>query len=145
MKSEKINKLRQAGLKVTPQRTLVLEATEALNHPTAESIIEYVAKKHNNIAVGTIYKILETFVDNGILLKVKTDKDYVRYDSITSAHHHLYSIDGDRIEDYFDEGLDTLLKKYFRDKKIENFSIESIKLQISGYFKKNEKAGGEQH
>lgn len=116
-----------------------------LNHPTVESIIEYVTHKHVSIAVGTIYKILETYVVKGIIHKVKTDKDFVRYDSITDTHHHLYSIDGDRIEDYFDDSLDTLLDGYFRNKKIDNFRIEGMKLQITGYFTNKNIKEGEKH
>ncbi len=39
-------KLKDAGLKVTPQRHAILEAVYTLgNHPTAEQIIEYIRQK----------------------------------------------------------------------------------------------------
>jgi Fur family peroxide stress response transcriptional regulator len=130
--------LSENGLKVTPQRLAVLEAFDKTRlHPTADNIIEYIRRNHPNIASGTVYKTLETFVEKGIIQKVKTDKDVMRYDSIIENHHHLYSEDTDRIEDYFDEALNDLLEDYFSNKTIPDFEIQNIKLQIKGKFKSN--------
>ncbi|MCK5171621.1 MAG: transcriptional repressor [Bacteroidales bacterium] len=123
------------GLKVTPQRLAVLEAVFELgNHPTAEKITEYIKRNHPNIAIGTVYKTLETYVEKGIIKKVKTDKDIMRYDAVLDKHHHLYCFESDRIEDYYDDELNKMIDNYFRKKEIENFRIEDIKLQIIGFF-----------
>ena len=136
MKKEKHSlELKDSNLKVTPQRVAVLEALNNLkNHPTADKIKEYVVKNHPNIAVGTIYKTLETFVEKGLIKKVKTEKDVMRYDAILENHHHLYCMDTERIEDFFDDELDNLINKYFQKKKIPNFKAKDIKLQIIGTF-----------
>ena len=127
--------LKDSNLKVTPQRVAVLEALNNLkNHPTADKIKEYVVKNHPNIAVGTIYKTLETFVEKGLVKKVKTEKDVMRYDAILDNHHHLYCKDTERIEDFFDDELDSLIDRYFQKKKIPNFKVKDIKLQIIGTF-----------
>jgi Fur family peroxide stress response transcriptional regulator len=129
------SQLSNCGLKVTPQRIVILEALNELkNHPTAENIIEYIRKKHPNIATGTVYKVLETFVENKIINKVKTENDVMRYDAILSSHHHLYSKDSDRIEDYIDSELDDMLKQYFEKKNITHFKVEEIRLHIKGKF-----------
>ncbi len=128
----------KAGLKVTPQRLVVLEAVTKLgDHPTAERIIDFIKQNHPNIAVGTVYKTLETFVEKEIIEKVKTDKDIMRYDAILEKHHHLYCIKSDRIEDYYDDELNQILKDYFEKKNIKDFKIEDIKLQIIGNFLNN--------
>ncbi|HAF28426.1 MAG TPA: transcriptional repressor [Bacteroidales bacterium] len=136
MKSEDIRKsLIEKGLKITPQRLAVLEAVIELgNHPTADKITEFIKRNHPNIAVGTIYKTLETFVEKELVKRVKTDKDIMRYDAILEKHHHLYCAKSDRIEDYYDEELNKLLERYFKNKKLDNFTIEDIKLQIVGTF-----------
>jgi Fur family peroxide stress response transcriptional regulator len=136
MKKEKRGiELKNSNLKVTPQRTAVLEALSTLkDHPSADKIKEYVVKNHPNIAVGTIYKTLETFVEKGLVKKVKTEKDVMRYDAILDKHHHLYCEDTERIEDFFDDNLNNLLEEYFKKKKILNFKIKDIKLQIIGTF-----------
>ena len=139
MKKEKHGiDLKDSNLKVTPQRVAVLEALNNLkNHPTADKIKEYVVKNHPSISVGTIYKTLETFVDRGLVKKVKTEKDVMRYDAILENHHHLYCEDTERIEDFFDDQLNTMLEEYFKKRKIPNFKVKDIKLQIIGTFNNN--------
>ncbi len=135
MKEKYLNNLKSSNLKVTPQRMAVYEALSNLNnHPTAEKVKEYVVKNHPNIAVGTIYKTLETFVEKGLVKKVKTEKDIMRYDPILQKHHHLYCENTEHIEDFFDEKLNTMLEEYFKKKKIPNFKVKDIKLQIIGTF-----------
>ncbi len=136
MKTEDIsNQLAVKGLKVTPQRIAILEAIIKLNnHPTAENIIEYIRKNHPNISVATVYKVLDALVENELIRKVKTEKDIMRYDAIMESHHHIYFTDSDRIEDYVDNELNEMLEKYFRQKKIPDFRIEDIRLQIIGKY-----------
>lgn len=130
-------KLAEKGLKVTPQRVIILEAIHALgNHPTAENIIDEIRQKHPNIATGTVYKVLETLVENKIIKRVKTDKDIMRYDGIYESHHHLYCTTCDLIEDYNDAELDLILQNYFKSKRLTGFKIEEFVLQIKGTFDK---------
>ena len=129
-------KLSEKGLRVTPQRIAILGAIMKLNnHPTAENIIDYIKKNHPNISIGTVYKVLDSFVENNLIKKVKTESGIMRYDPLQSSHHHLYCEETDRIEDYEDEKLDELIIDYFNKKGIKNFDIQSIQLQITGTFK----------
>ncbi len=136
MASDKPGLLKEKGLKVTPQRVAVLEALDGCpgEHPTAEAIIEIIREKNPNIATGTIYKILEVFVEHDLIKRVNTNKDVMRYDIFTSQHHHLYSVDSDRIEDYCDEQLNRILNEYFKKRRIPGFRIEDIQVQIKGKF-----------
>ncbi|WP_352421396.1 transcriptional repressor [Proteiniphilum sp.] len=128
-------KLRDKGLKITPQRISVLKALHALqDHPTAEQIIGFVRQKNPNIATGTVYKTLDTLVKNGVITKFRTEGEAARYDCILTHHHHLFSSDNDHIEDYENEKLNLLLSDFFETNAIPNFEIESIKLQIKGKF-----------
>ena len=136
MRTEDIrNRLIEKGLKVTPQRIAILEAIlELNNHPTADNIIDYIKKKHPNIAIATVYKVLDTLAQKNLIFKVKTDKDLKRFDGVMESHHHLYSSGSDRIEDYRNVELNLILEDYFRINKIPGFKIEDIKLQIIGKF-----------
>jgi Fur family transcriptional regulator, peroxide stress response regulator len=139
MKLEEISKkLVEKNLKVTPQRLAILEAIIKLNnHPTAESIIEYIRKSNPHIATATVYKVLDALTENGLIKRVKTEKDIMRYDAIIESHHHLYCSLSDRIEDYNDEELNKMLESHFAIKGIPDFQIEDIKLQIIGKFLRN--------
>ncbi len=130
------NKLKEAGLKVTPQRLTILEAVYKLeNHPTADKLIDFISANHPGIASGTVYNVLDTLHGVKLIKRVKTEKDAMRYEGIIEKHHHLYCADTDKIEDYFDKELDQLLKNHFEKKGITNFEIEDIILQIKGNFK----------
>lgn len=129
--------LKTKGLKITPQRMAIYEAVFKLkNHPTADNIIDYIKKNHPNISTGTVYKVLDSFVENNLLKKVKSEKDVMRYDAILQQHHHLYCTESERIEDFEDPELDAIVSQYFAKKNIQGFTIKDISLQITGEFKR---------
>ena len=137
MLSEIRSRLIEKGLRVTPQRVAIFDAILKLrNHPTAEEIIAIIKKDQPHIATGTVYKVLDSLVENELIRKVKTERDIMRYDAITENHHHLYCAESDRIEDYFDTELNEIIGNYFIKKGIPDFEIEDVKLQIIGKFKK---------
>lgn len=123
-----------ANLKVTPQRVAVIQALYKLNHPTAEEIFKEVSQNIPGLSPTTVYNVLDALVEKGIIKRVKTEKGVMRYDAISDNHHHMYCITTDRVEDFFDPELDTLLQNYFQEKKIKGFKLEDIKLQLMGKF-----------
>ena len=137
-------KLKEAGLRITPQRIAVMEALLKNSHPTAEKIIEDVQKEHPNIAVGTIYNILDTFVRLNIINKVNTENSVTRYDPITERHHHLYAVNKNLIEDYYDEKLSEMILNYLKKSKIPNFKVKDFKLQLIGEFNGKKKETGKE-
>ena len=54
------HELHQKGLRLTPQRELVLAAVRELGHSTPEAIAEHVRKTHPGINLSTVYRNLET-------------------------------------------------------------------------------------
>lgn len=137
-RTELQKEISEAGLKVTPQRIAILEAlVELANHPTVDEIINHIREHHPSIATGTVYKTLDTMKDKGLIMKVITDKEVMRYDAVLDRHHHLYSSESGRIEDYRDEELNQLLEDYFAKKDIKNFKVKDLKLYITGEFLDN--------
>jgi len=131
-------KFRQNKLKITPQRIAIYNALlERTDHPTAEVIYQEIQPQFPGISLSTVYNTLEMLCEKGLIQKVKTGRDNMRYDAIEQSHHHLYSAQTDRMEDYFDEELDQWLKEYFSRKHIKGFKIQDIKLQITGIFEEN--------
>jgi len=127
-------------LRITPQRVAVYEAILCLgNHPTAEEILDFVRIRHPNIALGTVYNTLETFMEKGMISKLQTDGDIMRYDVVKVRHHHLYCSDPLQIRDYFDEELNGYLEEYFRSREIPGFRVDDIKVYIIGKFSPEEK------
>lgn len=129
------SKLKERGLRVTPQRLAVFEAVDLLHdHPTAEEVSQFIRRKHPDIALGTVYKTLETLAERDILKRVKTDSGLLRYDAVNDNHHHIYCAVCDKIEDYYDSELTEMIYSYFQKKQIPEFTIEDIKLQIVGRY-----------
>lgn len=126
-------KLTELGLKITHPRIVIYNALLNLkDHPTAEIIYKSIHKQNPSISLGTVYKTLETFVNIGLINKVKSAEDKVRYDIRTDNHHHLYCLRSDRVIDFYDEEVKDLIEKFFRKNHIHNFRIDDIQLQISG-------------
>ena len=61
------DELRQKGLRLTPQRELVLQAVRELGHATPEEVAESVRKSHPGINLSTIYRNLETLENVGLV------------------------------------------------------------------------------
>jgi Fur family peroxide stress response transcriptional regulator len=91
---------RQAGLKVTPQRTAVyamLAGTDA--HPTPEAIYSTVRRNLPNVSLATVYKILDQLSAHGLVIKVATSDQAARYDAHTAGHQHTVCSRCGKIED----------------------------------------------
>ncbi|MBK6964486.1 MAG: transcriptional repressor [Bacteroidales bacterium] len=135
---EIVLKLNNAGLKITPQRVAVLQTLcKFRRHPTADELFDEVSKSIPGLSPTTIYNTLDTFVKKGLVKRVKTDADVMRYDAVTEHHHHLYCAVSDRMEDYFDPELDQILTDYFERKRIKGFNVSDIRLQLMGDFEDN--------
>jgi len=125
--------LAEAGLKATQQRIAIYACLLAdEGHPTAERVYDKIRVKNPGISLGTVYKTLDSFAETGLVKRVNTGEDVYRFDAKTHGHNHLYDTKTNRIIDYEDKELDTLLENYFSGKKIEGFNITGFQLHING-------------
>jgi Fur family peroxide stress response transcriptional regulator len=130
----------EAGLKITPQRLMVLRAVHEMeNHPSADQVLEFIRRNHPYLGSGTVYSILEVFAERGIVKRVKTEKGILRYDPVKEKHHHIYCTENESIEDYYDNELNTLLENHFNSRGIKGFEIEELSLHIIGKYNTNQK------
>ena len=61
------HELHQKGLRLTPQRELVLQAVRELDHATPEELAEKVRETHPGINLSTVYRNLETLENVGLV------------------------------------------------------------------------------
>ena len=61
------HELREKGLRLTPQRELVLNAVRQLGHATPEEVADQVKKTHPGINLSTVYRNLETLENVGLV------------------------------------------------------------------------------
>jgi Fur family transcriptional regulator, peroxide stress response regulator len=127
------NRLEQAGLRVTQQRIAVYKyLMDTCEHPTAEIIYHNLQPDYPSLSLATIYKTVETLNVCGLVKKIKGTDESVHYDADTSHHNHLISTNTKKIMDFNDDNLTNLLINYFKEKKLDNFTIKEIQLNIIG-------------
>jgi Fur family peroxide stress response transcriptional regulator len=133
-------KLKEAGLKITPQRIAVLQAlVDNRHHPSADDLIKTIRQVHSNISAGTVYHILNTLVSKKVIGKIETVDNVVRYDPTTEIHHHLYLNDKHEIVDFFDDELNGIIMDYLiNNNELDDIDIEDVKIQIIGKRKKSQ-------
>ncbi len=79
------------GLRVTPQRLLILEALQSRRgHVTAEDIHGLIVGENPHLNITTVYRNLEALVAAGIVTETRLGGKYIYYElSPGSRHHHL--------------------------------------------------------
>lgn len=85
-----IKKLKEAGLKITPQRLAVVEILEGNgSHPSAQNIYEKAKKKYPMMSFSTVYKTLKVLDKVGEIQQLSIAEDRVNFDPDTTPHHHF--------------------------------------------------------
>ena len=84
------HELHEKGLRLTPQRELVLSAVRELGHATPEEVAEKVRQTHPGINLSTVYRNLETLENVGFVQHAHLGHGGVRYHaSNEDIHAHL--------------------------------------------------------
>ncbi len=85
--------LKSHGLKVTPQRLSIFKMLRSTyTHPSAEAIYNSLREEHPTMSLATVYKTLDSFVQNGLITQLNLGEDSYRYDADTTPHLHLQCI-----------------------------------------------------
>ena len=109
-------KLKAVHLKITPQRTAILnELQKNYNHPTADKVYQKIKQKLPNISFDTVNRTLIAFVQSGVIKIVEGKGGAKRYDPMTEPHHHFHCIKCNRIIDFVN-------KEYNKIKLPENIT-----------------------
>ncbi|MEW5744993.1 MAG: Fur family transcriptional regulator [Nitrospirota bacterium] len=99
-----MNKTRERGLKLTPQRMAIFDyLRDNTDHPSAEDVYAAVSKRFPTMSFATVYNTLETLRKRGEVLELTIDADRKRFDPNTHPHHHLICIHCKRIVDIHSE------------------------------------------
>ncbi len=95
-----MKKLKELGLKLTPQRIAILEYLEGNEeHPSAEDIYQAVSQKFPTMSLATIYNTLDTLRERGKVIELTTDPDKKRFDPNVDPHNHAICINCKKIVD----------------------------------------------
>jgi Fur family peroxide stress response transcriptional regulator len=109
---EKINLkaiFKQKGLRLTPQRQVILEILSGdYSHPSPTAVYEKIKDDNPSISFDTVNRTLILFAEKGLIKEVVNHGKSKRYDPITAKHHHFCCIKCGCIIDFNDELLDKI-------------------------------------
>lgn len=93
--------LKQAGMRVTPQRVAICELLATSHeHPTAAMIYDELKPRFDSLSLATVYNTLDTLVGLGVVNVLgHAGDDKVHYDADTEPHVNLACISCSRIID----------------------------------------------
>jgi Fe2+ or Zn2+ uptake regulation protein len=121
--------IKKAGLKATPQRKMIYEIMTKLGHASMDEIIAKAQQQSPDFTLSTVYRILDSFCEAGIMSKMASPNGKCYYDITTSEHSHIFR--DNTIIDYMDAELMMLIKEHLKEKSFQHFdSIEKIAIQI---------------
>ena len=87
--SHAVERLRQAGLKATGPRVILLTALEQnRSHPTAELLYESLQVEHPSLSLSTVYQALDAFIRTGLCRRVSEAGNRLRVDGTPQDHDH---------------------------------------------------------
>lgn len=126
------DKLRDKGLKVTPQRMAIytmLAKTTA--HPTAEEVWDEIKKEYPAVSFNTVYTTLNTFEQAGLVQKLFIG-GVAHFDANVEPHIHLHCSHCNRVADHHgDVGVDL---KSVGQRLVEQtgFALSRLELNLYG-------------
>jgi len=121
---------RQQGLPLTVQRRDVLRAVlERDDHPSVEQIFASVRERIPGLSRTTVYRVLETLCQLGLLRRLHHPGATVRFDGKTTRHHHLICRVCHRVVDIDSKKFDTI---QLAPSQRKGFQVEDFTVHFHG-------------
>jgi Fur family peroxide stress response transcriptional regulator len=122
---------REQGVPLTIQRRAILESLAGrLDHPTADQVFETVTTHLPGLSRTTVYRVLETLVELGVIHKANHLGSAARYDPNTERHHHLTCLSCHKVLDLEDR---TVPRVDLPRIPAKGFEISDYSVHFKGY------------
>lgn len=122
---------RDQGMRVTVQKRRILEVLlKHGDHPSADDVFEEVQQTIPNVSRTTVYRVLETLNDLGLVNKVYHPNDEYRFDPNTGHHHHLICEECSTVRDVDATELQAL--EEVADFDFQNFEVRDYSVYFQG-------------
>ena len=107
--------LRERGLRLTPQRQLILEAVHELGHATPEQVHNYVRARVAGVNITTVYRTLELLEELGLVNHTHLSHGSPTYHAAGQDQHvHLVCRGCGGIDELPPSALDALADQILR-------------------------------
>lgn len=96
-------------MKYSKQRDMILQyITSSCTHPTAEMVYKDLKEEIPNLSLGTVYRNLDRFVKENLILRIKIPNDKDRFDVNTKKHAHAICTKCGKVTDISLKQIDDL-------------------------------------
>jgi Fe2+ or Zn2+ uptake regulation protein len=123
---------RAAGLRLTPQRCLILEVLEQSDeHLDAETLHDRVKIRDATISLATVYRTLAVFKEIGLVEEHRLGEGHSHYESVRSdPHYHFTCLECGRVIE-FDTPLVARIQQELSER--EGVRVINAHVHLSGY------------
>src|SRR5512146_31472 len=112
-----VERLRRQGLRVTPQRLIVLDALAAHSgHISADEILQWAAARYPAINLATVYRTLDLLISIGMVAQTDFGSGVSFFELVGDApHHHLVCEHCHAVLEIDDDALHPMHESILRD------------------------------
>lgn len=125
-----IRDLRNKGIRITPQRRVILEyMIKTTNHPTVEEIYKDLLPNNPGMSVATVYNNLNVLVKEGFVNEMKFSDVTSRYDFVGEQHHHIVCEKCNHISDFHFNQTNIIVDKAQSE---TGYKVSNAKIELYG-------------
>jgi len=130
--------LRDAGLRVTRQRTAIVQVlADAEDHPDAHEVRRRAARIEDTVSIATVYRTLAALSEKGVVLRHAFDGAPARFETADAPHHdHIIDLDDGAVVEFASPEIERLQREIAR---AHGYEVVSHRLEL--YCRKRDDAG----
>ncbi len=123
-----VEKLKETGLKATPQRIAILRELDKKEHPTIDELYNNLKKTHPSISLATIYKNLNMLKEAGLAIEIipPSANEKSRFDIYLEPHIHIMCKECGKVFDYYiKDAINecSMILKELTNQEVENINV----------------------
>ena len=116
--------------KYSRQREAILSILKSVtNHPCAEWVYNELKNDYPNLSLGTVYRNLSQFSEEGVIEKMELRGGKIHFDGNTEPHNHFICEECREISDIFEE-FSCEMQGYIA--KLRDVKVNSVTLNFYG-------------
>ena len=123
-----MNKLRQAGCRITKQRKIILDIILQEECTCCKEIYFLATKRDPNIGMATIYRMINLLEEIGALkrkhaYRICNEEAPVHICSVRLDDYTSIRLDGEKLRQVIEKGMESF--GYLHDRRVRSISVES--------------------
>lgn len=130
--SRETEELKQAGLKATRPRLMILQLLESSEerHLTAEGIYRTLLDEGEEVGLATVYRVLTQFEQAGLVQRHYFDGERAFFELDEDKHHdHMICMRCGRVEEFVNDDIERLQQEVAA---AHNFKLTEHRMELYG-------------